>query len=165
MMMRYEHIVQINDPLDNRIEPLSRGQLWQGLVVRAERPAYFLIGLDECRIVARTANTLERQLQFGALQVSDRVTFEPALQVHFQIKPSGDVAGASLVIRIEEPQPEQLFLRFEYELQVAADSTSGELDEYRKSAYREADIDTVRMIRQLAASGVLSPGGPVADLH
>jgi hypothetical protein len=67
------------------------------------------------------------------------------------------MAGASLVIRIEEPQPGQLFLRFEYQLQAAsADDAVGELDEYRKSAYREADIDTVRMIRQLAASGVLA---------
>jgi hypothetical protein len=161
--MRYQHLVQINDPLDSRIEPISREQLWQGLVVRAELPTYFLIGLDECRIVDRSGNTLDRQLRFGALQVRDRVTFEPPLQVRFDVEPSGEVTGASLVIRIEEPQPGQLFLRFEYSLKSTTDDAAGELDEYRKSAYREADIDTVRMIRQLAASGVLA-GDDMASL-
>jgi hypothetical protein len=162
--MRYQHLVQINDPLDSRIEPLSREQLWRGLVVRAERPARFLIGLDECRIVNRSGNTLQRQLRFGTLQVHDRVTLEPPVQVRFDVEPCGEVAGASLVIRIEEPQPGQLFLRFEYSLKATTDDAAGELDEYRKSAYREADIDTVRMIRQLAASGVLA-GSDITPLE
>lgn len=156
--MHYEHLVQINDPLDPRSEPLSRAQLWQGLVVRAERPQHFLIGMDECRIVNRSGNTLDRRLRFGALLVHDRVTFHPPMEVRYQVEPSAEVAGASLVMRIEEPQPGYLFLRFEYRLHPG--DGGGELDEFRKSAYREADIDTVRMIRQLAASGLLSPDGP-----
>lgn len=164
--MHYQHLVQINDPLDPRIEPLTRAQLWRGLVVRAERPQHFLIGMDECRILGRTDRTLDRQLRFGALLVHDRVTFDPPLQVHYQVEPSAQVAGASLVMRIEEPRPGHLFLRFEYRLQPGAGGGGEELDEFRKSAYREADIDTVRMIRQLAASGVLSPEGPLpADLQ
>jgi hypothetical protein len=156
--MRFEHLVQINDPLDERIESLTRGQLWKGLVVRAERPAHFLIGLDECRIVERGVGMLVRELRFGTLQVRDRVALEPEVQVRFDVEPTAEVSGASLVIRIEEPQPGQLFLRFAYELQGAGDDA--EIDEYRKSAYCESDIDTVRMIRQLAASGVLSDEGP-----
>lgn len=160
--MHFHHLVQINDPLDPRIEPMTREQLWRGLVVRAERPQHFLIGMDDCRIVARSDNTLDRQLRFGALWVHDRVTFDPPHRVHYQVEPSAQVAGASLEMLIEEPQPGQLFLRFEYRLHPRPGNDGEELDEYRKSAWREADIDTVRMIRQLAASGLLSPQGPSA---
>jgi len=164
--MHFDHLVQINDPLDPRIEPMTREQLWQGLIVRAERPQYFLVGMDECRILARTERTLDRELRFGELRVHDRVTFDPLREVHYQVEPSAQVAAASLVMRIEEPEPGQLFLRFEYQFTAATPEENKEIDEYRKSAYREADIDTVRMIRQLAASGVLSPGGPTGlDLH
>ncbi len=158
--MHYEHLIQINDPNDPQIEPLTREQLWLGLVARAERPQYFLIGMDECRIVERSADTLRRQMRFGTTQVRDRVTYEPQVQVSFDVEPSADVTGARLIIRIEEPRPEELFLRFAYTLQTSADDAVGELDEYRKSAYRDADIDTVRMIRQLAATGIFSADGP-----
>jgi hypothetical protein len=161
--MHFHHLVQINDPLDPRTEPLTREQLWQGLVARAERPEVFLLGMDECRILGRTHHSLDRQLRFGQLVIHDRVIFDPPEQVHYQVEPYAQVAGASLVMRIEEPQPGQLFLRFEYRLHAAGDA---EVDEYRKSAWQEADIDTVRMIRQLAASGLLSPDGPKSiDLH
>ena len=164
--MHYEHLLQINDANDPQIEPLTREQLWLGLVARAERPQYFLIGMDECRIVERTANTLRRRMRFGTTQVCDRVTYEPPVQVRFDVEPTLEVSGARLIIRIEEPQPGELFLRFAYTLQTTADDAIGELDEYRKSAYRDADIDTVRMIRQLAATGILSDDGPAAvELH
>lgn len=158
--MHYEHLIQINDPNELEIEPLTREQLWLGLVARAERPQYFLIGMDECRIVERTADTLRRQMRFGTTQVHDRVTYEPLVQVCFDVEPTTEVTGARLVIRIEEPKPGELFLRFAYTLQTSADDAVGELDEYRKSAYRDADIDTVRMIRQLAATGIFTSDGP-----
>ena len=158
--MYYEHLIQINDPNDLEIEPLTREQLWLGLVARAERPQYFLIGMDECRIVERTADTLRREMRFGKTQVCDRVSFQPHVQVSFDVEPSVEVCGARLIIRIEEPQPGELFLRFAYTLQTIADDAVGELDEYRKSAYRDADIDTVRMIRQFAATGIFSPDEP-----
>lgn len=164
--MHYEHLLQINDVNTPQIEPLTREQLWLGLVARAERPQYFLIGMDECGITERTAYTLRRAMRFGTTLIRDRVTYEPSVQVRFDVEPTFEVSGARLIIRIEEPQPGELFLRFAYTLQTPSDDAVGELDEYRKSAYRDADIDTVRMIRQLAASGLLSADGPAAvELH
>ena len=160
--MHYEHLVQINDLNDPRIAPLTREQLWLGLVARAERPQYFLLGMDECRLSDRTNNTLKREMRFGRAWVRDQVIYEPDQGVRFDVVPTEEVPGARLEIRIEEPQPGQLFLRFTYSLQSIADDAVGDLDEYRKSAYHDADLDTVRMIRQLAASGLLSLDGPEA---
>jgi len=114
--MNFSHLIQINDPLNLSIEPLSRQQLWRGLVKRAESPSYFIIGLDECRLLDRGPNTLVRQLRFGTLIARDRVIFEPPIQVRYEIGASPDVPGGSLIMRIEEPQPRHLFVRFEYQL-------------------------------------------------
>ncbi len=114
--MKFTHLIQINDPLNPAIAPLSREQLWRGLVTRAEKPSYFVIGLDECRLLDRGPNTLARQLRFGTLIVRDHVVFDPFIQVRYDIEASADVPGGSLIMRIEEPEPEQLFVRFEYEL-------------------------------------------------
>jgi len=153
--VQFSHIIQINDPSDPSIPPLSREQLWRGLVTRAERPSYFIIGMDECQILDRSADTLQRQLRYGSLLVRDRVTFEPPVQVRYDIDTSEEVPGGSLVMRIEEPQSQQLFVRFDYELRVEGGTVNDYYNEFRKAAYVESDIDTVRMIRQLAASGLL----------
>ena len=54
---------------------------------------------------------------------------------------------------IEEPEPGQLFLRFDYEtLQGGATAPLDEFySSFAKQAYIEADIDTVGTIRRLAA--------------
>lgn len=154
-VMNFVHLVQINDPRNPGIEPLTRAQLWQGLVARAERPDHFLIGMDECQILGRGENTLERELRFGHLIVRDRVVFSPGVTVRYEIEPTPQVPGGSLEMQIEEPQPGELFVRFEYQLEVDEGSVEAYLSEFRKSAYREADIDTIWIIRQLAASGVV----------
>jgi len=57
---------------------------------------------------------------------------------------------------IEEPESGELWLRFQYQVSDTPASLGGpevsshDVDEIRKQAYRAADIDTVRMIRELA---------------
>ncbi|MBX9850071.1 MAG: DUF1857 family protein, partial [Rhodocyclaceae bacterium] len=46
--MNFEHLIEINAPGNPMIEPLSRNQLWQGLVIRAENPELSVLGLDAC---------------------------------------------------------------------------------------------------------------------
>ncbi|MBK9243241.1 MAG: DUF1857 family protein [Burkholderiales bacterium] len=43
--MRFEHLVQINDPLQPLLTEVSREQLWRGLLRRAEQPTEFVLGL------------------------------------------------------------------------------------------------------------------------
>lgn len=150
--MKFSHLIQINDPLNPLIDPLSREQLWRGLVLRAENPLLFVMALDGFEIVERGEHALARRLHFGKLTLRDRVSFTPMRQVRYEIEAAGDSPAASLVMTIEEPQSEQLFVRFDYET-LPGEGTAP-IDEFynsfAKQAYLEADIDTISTIRRLA---------------
>lgn len=153
--MQFEHLIQINDPANPLIVPLTRAQLWAGLLRRVEDPLPFLPGLESCRITRNDDATLSRILDFGAAQIEDQVTLAEGLWVRFDIPASGAHAGGSLTISVEEPQAEALFLRFAYRTSLGE---AGAVEdrayvEYVKSAYYQSDLDTVRIIRTLAAGG------------
>ncbi|HVE88597.1 MAG TPA: AtaL-like protein, partial [Burkholderiaceae bacterium] len=52
--MRFEHLIQINDPLMPLLDTLTREQLWRGLVMRAEEPTQFVLGLEVATIHSRS---------------------------------------------------------------------------------------------------------------
>lgn len=161
--MNFEHLIQINDPLNPLVLPMTREQLWEGLVLRAEQPQLFVIGLDSCTILSREGNTLERELHYGHATVRDRVTLTPNENVRYDILATAEYVGGSLTMTIEQPDELQLFLRFEYRttLPTADTEDDRQTSEIVKSAYRESDIDTVRLIRQY----VQGPAEPEAPLH
>lgn len=153
--MQFEHLIAINDPGNPLIVPLSREQLWNGLLHRVEDAVPFLPGLESCTIVERTEAHLRRELDFGGAVIHDKVTMTESEWVRFDIQPSEQHAGGSLTIAIEEPQPGYLFLRFTYETSFANNPNSEDRAyiEYIKSAYHQSDVDCVRLIRTLAAGG------------
>ena len=160
--MKFNHIIEINDPLNPLIDPLTRDQLWQGLVLRAEAPQLFMPHLDACNIVERSDNTISRELVFGELTIADHVLFTPQRYIEYRIPAQKDIAASTLTMTIEEPQPDIFFVRFDYddgstEAEAAVDAF---YNEFRRSAYHEADIDTIRVIREFAQEGRL--GSPPA---
>lgn len=159
--MYFAHLVQVNDPADSTLAPLSRAELWRALELRVERPQLFVYGLDACRILARGAGQVERELRFGRLRVRDRVRLQPPDSVWFEVEASEEVPGGSLAMTIEEPRPGYLFVRFEYQVDVAggAGVEDPASRQARESAYFAADIDTVATARRLAAAGLLTSTG------
>jgi hypothetical protein len=157
--LNFEHLIQINDPLNPLVENMTREQLWEGLVLRAEQPQLFVLGLDSCTIVSRTESTMERELHYGQAVVRDHVTLSPNESVRYDILATAAHVGGSLTMTIEQPDALQLFLRFEYitTLPVSDDRDARQTQEIVKSAYRESDIDTVRLIRQYV-QGNMKPG-------
>ncbi|UEP33817.1 DUF1857 family protein [Burkholderia ambifaria] len=151
--MNFEHLIQINSD-DPAVPSLTRDQLWEGLVLRAEQPQLFLIGLDSCVVLERTDTTLERELHYGHAIVRDRVTFIPSEQVRYDIHAAGGEIGGSLTMTIEERDDDhELFLRFEYRTTLTVTDESEEARHTHgivKEAYRTSDIDTVRLIREYA---------------
>lgn len=151
--MKYEHLIEINDPALITLSPLSRSDLWQGLMLRVEQPALFLPHLDQVEIVARDENGLVRELAFGALRIRDRVALQVLDSVSIEVIAPSEHAGSILHISIEEPEPERLFLRFSYSTTLvdAPGTPDAELSAYVKSAYRESDIESVKIIREQLA--------------
>jgi len=160
-MLRFEHIIQINDPHVPLLTPLTREQIWRGLFIRAHQPTEFVMGLESCviedEVVESHQTVLKRVLDFGPFQVHDEVTLTPMRQVKVLAAATRLWPRSEATVRIEEPSPGELFLRFIYELDLAEghsdlDETAVEL---RKQAYIAADMDTVQRIRELAESGKL----------
>ena len=153
--MDFEHLIAINDPGNPLILPLSRQQVWDGLLHRVENPVPFLPGLESCTIVERAADHLLRDLDFGPARIRDRVTMAERHWVRFEILAAAEHTGGTLTITIEEPADGHLFLRFAYRTTLAtqADSEDRAYVEFVKSAYHQSDVDCVRLIRTLAAGG------------
>ncbi|MCA1247755.1 SRPBCC family protein [Massilia sp. MS-15] len=155
--MKFEHLIQINDPLNPLADTLSVEQLWRGLVLRAESPTLFVPHLDECTIGERSSGSFKRRLRYGDLVVDDVVHLTPLQQVRYEVPAQGEIAASSLLMRIEAPAEGVLLVRFCYDDGQGehTDPANAMYDDFKRSAYQEADIDTVRILRQLAEEGKL----------
>lgn len=158
--MKFEHLVQINDPSLPGIDWLTRQQLWFGLVARAWKPTRFILGLEDAQVMQTSqqgnVTHLTRVLNYGPFQIEDTMALFEEDRTETHIAANQFCGDSTLTISIEEPEQGELWLRFNYQVSDApnAESTtsasSPDVDEIRKQAYRAADIDTVRMIRELA---------------
>lgn len=154
--MHFEHLIEINNPLNPLIELLSVEQVWTGLMYRIEEPGIFLPGLDRCEILSRSEGQVERILHFGQASIRDTVTYRAQEWMCFESRATAEHAGGTLTIRLEVPDSTRIFLRFTYETTLSENAAEGEVvqvSEFVKSAYRESDVDTVRIIRTIAANG------------
>ncbi|MDQ5889050.1 MAG: hypothetical protein QG667_2344 [Pseudomonadota bacterium] len=151
--MKYEHLIEINDPALLTLAPLSRSDIWQGLMLRVEQPTLFLPHLEQMNVLARDDSGLVRELDFGNLRIRDRVLVQLLDSVSIEVIAPAEHAGSLLQITIEEPQPQRLFLRFSYSttLQDAPGTPDADLSSYVKSAYRESDIESVKIMREQLA--------------
>jgi hypothetical protein len=155
--MKFEHLIEINDPLNPLIDTISVEQLWRGLVLRAEDPKRFMPHLDECTLSEREAGSFNRRLRYGELVIADRVVLTPLLQVRYEVPAQGEIAESRMTMTIEAPGEGVLWVRFFYDdgNPEAGDEMGKMYEDFKKSAYLEADIDTIKIVRQLAAEGKL----------
>ena len=155
--MKFEHLLQINDPLNPLIDTLTREQLWRGLVLHAASPKLFVPHLDDCTISERSSTGFRRSRRFGELCIDDRVTLTALKEVRYDVHAQGDISASNLSVTIEAPSEHSLFVRFRYDdgHDAATDAANAMYDEFKKSAYQEADIDTIRLLREMAAEGRL----------
>ena len=155
--MKFEHLIQINDPLNPLVSSLTIEQVWRGLVLRAESPKLFVPHLDECTIGERASGSFARRLRYGDLVIDDVVYLTPLKEVRFEVPAQGEIAASSLKMIIEAPTNAMLMVRFCYDDGQGehTDEANKMYDDFKRSAYQEADIDTVRILRQLANEGKL----------
>jgi hypothetical protein len=156
--MKFEHLIQINDPLNPLIDALSRDQLWRGLMAYVEDPASFQVGLDRCAIIERGVDRCRRELFFGRVRVQDQVQFFPQERIRIDTLATAETPAGALTLTIEQPGPEQLYLRFIFETFPQGHGVvPAEYQAVMKEAYRQTGIDIVRRIRDLAAGADEEP--------
>ena len=155
--MKFEHLIEINDPLNPLMDTLSIEQVWRGLVMRAESPTLFVPHLDECQIGERSSGSFARRLRYGDLVIDDVVYMTPLKEVRYEVPAQGEIAASHLRMIIEAPTSAMLGVRFCYDDGQGehSDPANAMYDDFKRSAYQEADIDTVRILRQLASEGKL----------
>ena len=73
----------------------------------------------------------------------------------FHIPAQGEIIESRLEISIDEPFPGRFFVRFIYEDSAIDEGPEAMYNDFRRSAYKETDIDSIRIIRQFAAQGLL----------
>ena len=135
--MKFTHLIEVNDPLNPLLAPLSREQLWRGLVLRAEAPGLFMPHLDECTIFERNGEVMLRELRYGSVVIRDQVTLLPQQQVQYRVPAQNDIVASSLDMTIEEPQPGALYVRFTYDADDSGAEGEAEAmyNDFRRSAY------------------------------
>ncbi|MBE9609777.1 AtaL-like protein [Chitinilyticum piscinae] len=153
--MRHEHLIQVNDLSNPHTPCLTRNQLWQGLVLRAREPQRFMEQLDGVIILGEGEGWIRREMRFGKMAVVDHIVFTHETSVHYQTEAGVDHAGGTLVMLIEEPETESLFVRFRYDTPHEVPEGERHLLNYVRQAWQDNDLATVQLIRQLAAEGLL----------
>ena len=154
--MRFEHLLQVNDLSDPRLLPMSRSELWRGLMLRVESPQRFPLGPDRCESRAGTADDERvRRIHYGNLRFDDRVRLDFERRIEFLPEPHGDAPPVRLTLTIEEPAPGALFLRFVYTADGIASAEATALQGYREQAWLENDRDMLRSLRTWHADGEL----------
>ncbi|MDC7700434.1 AtaL-like protein [Vogesella indigofera] len=158
--MQFEHLIRISPADSSQAPALTRQQLWLGLVLRAELPMQFDENITSARIVAREGSVWQREIAFGTLIVQERIELELEQEVRYHAQATELHPGGSRIMRIEEPEPGVLFVRFIYDMSaLTANASEAELARllpYVKSAYQQADMDTAERIIELIVSGQLT---------
>lgn len=153
-MLEFEHIVQINDPGNSHIKPLTRRQLWQGLLQRARDPGKFNSALS-CRIDKVTDDSFVRYIQAGDTEFREEVTLTHLERIETVTSGEDQPIHAQSITSIEEPDAGCLFVRFIYRRDLEDTHEGVLIGEHLKSAYMQIDIDAISLIRMLAEDDLL----------
>lgn len=153
--MKFEHLIEINNFDNPAADRLNREQLWYGLLLRVREPTLFIPHMDACDLTEVSENIVTRVLDFGKFKVNDRVELVPMQKLRFHVPAQGEIIESRLEISIDEPFPGRFFVRFIYEDDALDEGPEAMYNDFRRSAYKETDVDSIRIIRQFAAQGLL----------
>ena len=152
--LHHEHIVRINDPANAAGAWLTRAQLWAGLQHTVLAPELLDESIDSASIEEIVPGRLRREIRRGRCAINDEVELVPNESLRIRADAAGAFAGSTLTIRIEEPAPEMLFVRFTYDLCGLEEVRDEQEDTARCSAYHDSDVERLRQVRRFAMHGL-----------
>lgn len=149
-MLVFSRSVPVNPP--GVAPPLTRDQLWESLVLKAEDPVPFVPAIRSCRVLERTRDGLVREIEARGDRLRERVTFVPGERVRF-VRLSGRALGT--IENVIEGGPDgalQLRFTFALELVGVADGSpeEGAYAAAMEASYVAAVDATLRAARRRA---------------
>lgn len=152
-MFTLSHTMPVND----REPYLTRAQIWQGLVLKAENPVPFLDAMSACTVIDRGDDWLLRDFTLRGEDMQERVTFEPEERVTF-VRTRSSAMG-TVMNEIVELDDGEMGLRFTFTLDVEGlDDGSAEEAEFAERmsrSYFEGVESTLAEIRRRVTAGEL----------
>ena len=152
-MFTLTHTLAVNDTAPK----LTRSQIWQGLLLKAENPVPFIDAMTACTVIERGDGWLLRDFTLRGEDMQERVTFEPEERVTF-VRTKGSVMG-SILNEIVELADGELGLRFTFALEadgIAPGSAEEKaFAERMTQSYFQAVGSTLAEIRHRVSAGTL----------
>jgi hypothetical protein len=144
----FEHLVRVNDPVEPRLEWLAREALWEGLWRSVAAAGEYDPSVDECTLESLGEDRARRRLRRGPRLDADLLEWRHNESITVRPDPQGPFAGSSLEMRIEEPAPAILFVRFTYDLVGGDGQVLTEPERVaRHAAWQQADLARIRTVR------------------
>jgi hypothetical protein len=117
-MIKVSRRISVNEPGQPK---LTRGDVWRGLVMKANNALPFVPGMSHCKVLEHESDRVfVREIEFRGERCRERITMTPEKQVKFE-RLDGSVLGT--ILNEIEGDADDLALRFSFQLKLA-----GELD-------------------------------------
>jgi hypothetical protein len=154
-MIFVSHVLPINEPGQT---PLTREQVWQGLVMKANNALPFVPSMTDCVVTDRHSDSVfDRDIVLRGQAHTERITLQEPKRVVFT-RIAGPVLG-TIANEIEGPD-DNLQLRFSFALVVSeVEPGSAQETEYAegmKGDYLKAVASTLDAMRKSAAESLLT---------
>ena len=148
-MLQLSYPIVVNPP---HLCSLTAEQLWTGLLLRVMEPVRFTVGLDAADVLPVNDETFQRVLYFGEHEIYDEVKLVHAHSVQFTTVANARAPQGRLRYEIQNHADQGLILLCEYHTAFPEPDTdeSKQLLETVKNAYRMADEEMLRIIREEA---------------
>ncbi|HEV7965849.1 MAG TPA: SRPBCC family protein [Actinoplanes sp.] len=149
-MIYVSHQLPVNEPGSPR---LTRSDVWDGLVMKANNALPFVPAMTYCEVVTRHSDTVfDRDIDFRGQRFTERITLEAPHRVVFT-RIAGPVLGT--IANEIEGSEDDLELRFSFAL-VVAGVPGGSAEESAYAAgmtgdYLKAVAATLDAVRRIAA--------------
>ncbi|MFD8756641.1 SRPBCC family protein [Kitasatospora sp. NPDC059577] len=139
--------VRVNDPANPDETPLTRDDVWAGLLRKAENAVPFVAAMDECTVLERTGNGLVREVVFHGERVREEIVFHPKTRVSFFRR--DEVATWVIHNDIDEDE-DGLTLTFRGELDLGGGDAEEAAAERMHAGYLLALQTTLKLSREAA---------------
>lgn len=150
-MIELSHSVLVNDPADPEPPVLTRDDVWEGLVMKAENALPFVPKMDKCEVVEQRENFILRDIRFGGDDLREAVTLTPKRKVEFR-RVEGRVLGL-ITNEILEDTKGELELKFSFALEIEGVKPGSreerDYEENMRGAYMGAVGATLGAIRKM----------------